>query len=269
MQDVYLFVKKDYYFNLVSTENGENMYNLPQYNTNITLWKGINNPIRFSIRDRDRKGYTLGNKQIIINIINQKLNYKFTKSLECFDEYKGLYDLIITDSELRDFEETYYQGSIVAIDEEGKEELLYSGTEWNPIFTIYVKEGLRDVFKPSITLNPSEFLYNYYTNNRDGHRYDYYTSSNIKADETDSHTASITVKNNFIGKIIMEASVEVSPEDNEENWFVIEEKEYDNKTSVEEETFMFNKQLNCLWIRFKYETKYDNQGEIAEIVYRN
>ena len=39
---------------------------------------------------------------------------------------------------------------------------------------------------------------------------------------------------------------------------------------IKEETFQFNKQLNCKWIRFKYTVKSANfQGKITEILYRN
>ena len=265
MQDVYLFVKRNHYFNLSSTKIGENMYNLPQYNTDITLWKGINNPIRFSIRDRDRKGYSLGNKLIVINIINPKLNKKITKKLEIIDEYKGLYNVSFSQSELRDFEPTYYQASITALNN-NIEEILYSGTEWNPIFKINVKEGLRDVFKPSEKIISENFLYSYYNDQQTGLKINRYTSHKLKAQETDSHTASISIKENFIGTIIMEASVEPTP--SEDDWFEIDIQEIKETDENKLTTFMFNKQLNCLWIRFKCETS-ENDLNISEILYRN
>lgn len=264
MQDVYLFVKRNCYYSLGSSKIGENMYNLPQYNTDITLWKGIDNTIQFSIRDRDRKGYALEGNEIFLNIIHPKLNKKIVKKLNIVDEYKGLYNIIFTQSELRDFEPTFYQASVTSIDLNNNEEILYSGTEWNPIFNINVKEGLREVFKPSYNVDLKEFLYNYYTDDTDGFRYNEYIFSNIKADETDSHTASILIDENFIGKIIMEASVIDTPSEND--WFEIDSKEY-TEESVKE-TILFNKQLNCLLVRFKIKTQQE-ELKILEIEYRN
>lgn len=149
--------------------------------------------------------------------------------------------------------------------------MLYTGVDWNPIFNIIVEEGFRDVFKPSIELDPSKFLHNFYINREDGQRYDYYVSSRIKADETNSHTASITVKDYFLGTITMEGSAEVNPQENSDiDWFPIETKEYTDETKVEAETFQFNKQLNCMWVRFKYTIKSANyKGIVSEIFYRN
>jgi hypothetical protein len=256
---------RNHYFNLSSTKIGENMYNLPQYNTDITLWKGIENTINFSIRDRDRKGYSLEGNELFINIINPKLNKKITKKLEIIDEYKGLYNVSFSQSELRDFEPTYYQASITALNN-NIEEILYSGTEWNPIFKINVKEGLRDVFKPSEKIISENFLYSYYNDEQTGLKINRYTSHKLKADETDSHTASILIKENFIGKIIMEASVESTPSEND--WFEIDAQEIKESDEEKITTFMFNKQLNCLWIRFRCETS-ENELNITEILYRN
>lgn len=263
MQDVYLFVKRNCYYSLGSSKIGENMYNLPQYNTDITLWKGIDNTIQFSIRDRDRKGYALEGNEIFLNIIHPKLNKKIVKKLDIVDEYKGLYNVVFTQSELKDFEPTFYQASVVAKNLENQEEILYSGTEWCPIFDINVKEGLRDVFQPSHIIDLKGLLYNYYSDD-DGKRYNYHTSSKIKADESDSHTASIIVDDNFIGNIIMESSVMETPSEND--WVIIDSKEYTKES--QKETILFNKQLNCLWVRFKIETEQD-ELKILEIEYRN
>lgn len=272
MQKIYLFVKKGYYYNLSSGQTGETrMFNVPMYNTDFKLWKGIDNKIQFSIRDHDRKAYPLRDREIFLNIINTKLNTKLVKKLWCLDAYKGLYETTITDVELRDFEPTSYQASVITKDPEGQEDMLYTGVDWNPLFNIIVEEGFRDVFKPSIELDPSTFLHNFYIDRVDGQRYDYYVSSRIKADETDSHTASITVKDYFLGTITMEGSVEVNPQENgDTDWFPIETKEYTDETKVEAETFQFNKQLSCMWVRFKYTIKAANhKGIISEILYRN
>lgn len=269
MLKINLFIKKGEYFNLSSGQTGElRMVNVPAYNIDIKLWKGIDNKIEFSVRDHDRKSYPMRDKELFLTIINSKLNTKLVKKLWCKDAYKGIFETTILEKELRDFEPTYYQASVVAKDLNNEEDMLYTGVDWNPIFTIYIEEGFRDVFKPSIELDPSTFLHNF-SNAKDG-RYDYYVSSMIKADETDSHTASITVKDNFLGKIIMEGSCEENPlTSSDSDWFEIDSKEYTDENKVEAETFQFNKQLNCMWVRFKYIVKSANEGKITEILYRN
>lgn len=272
MQKINVFVKKGYYFNLTDVRTGEiNMFNPPMYNTTIELYKGIDNTIQFSIRDNDRKAFCLRDKKLFLTIINPKLHTKLVKELWCLDAYKGLYEVKILESELRDFESTYYQASVIYKDLEGEETMLYSSINYDPVFSLHINDGFRDVYKPSISLNPEEFLHNFYIDRQDGQRYDYYISSMLKADETDSHTASITVQDYFLGTITMEGSMDDTPQENSDyDWFVIDTKEYTDETKVKEETFQFNKQLNCKWVRFKYTIKSANfQGKITEILYRN
>lgn len=269
MQRIDIFVKKGYYFNLSSGMTGDK-WNMPMYNRDIKLFKGIENKVQFSVRDHDRKAYHLRDRELYLNIINQKLNSKLVKQLWCVDAYKGIFEVTFTESEMRDFEPATYTATVYTKDLEGNEDLLYSGTDWTPVFYIHVVEGVMDVFKPSHKLNPEEFLHNFYVKKEDGQRYDYYVSSRIKADETEYHTASITVIDDFLGTITMEGSMEVNPTDSEADWFIIDSKEYTDETKVEGETFQFNSQLNCMWVRFKYTVKAANtQGKVSEILYRN
>jgi hypothetical protein len=172
---------------------------------------------------------------------------------------------------MRDFEPATYQASVVYKDLEGDETMLYSSINYDPVFHITVEEGFREVYKPSIVLNPEEFLHNFYISKIDGQRYDYWESSRIKADENDYHTASVTVVDNFLGKVVMEGSMEVDPTQDENDWFEIDSYEWFDDTKSEGETIQFNHQINCLWVRFKIYIKAANQseGKVKEILYRN
>lgn len=272
MQRINVFVKKNNYFNLTDSSTGDtNMFNPPMYNTTIKLYKGIDNTIQFSIRDNDRKAYCLRDKKLFLTIINPQLNTKLQKELWCIDAYKGLYETKILDKEIRDFKSTHYQASVIYKNLEGEETMLYSSINYDPVFIIEIEDGFLDVYKSSIKLDPENFLHNFYIDKQNGQRYDYYVSSMVKSDETDSHTASITVKDYFLGTITMEGSMDDTPQENSDyDWFVIDTKEYTDENKIKEETFQFNKQLNCKWIRFKYTVKSANfQGKITEILYRN
>lgn len=269
MQKINIFVKAKEYINLTDTANGSFlMNNPPMYNTQIYLYKGIDNKLQFSVRDNDRKAFCIRDKKLTLTFINHITNTKMEYPLWCVDAYKGLFELTIPEKDLRDIKPTYYKASVVYKDLEGEETILYSSINYDPTFDIYVKEGFREVIKPSFELNPKEFLQCYYIEKRDGQRYEYFASSKIKADETTSHTASVTVKDHFLGKIVMEASTELEPLDND--WFEVDSKEYTLDNMVPEETFMFNKELSCLWVRFKYVVKSANlKGYVSEILYRN
>lgn len=267
MQHIYMFYKNNFYYNIATTE-GTDMYNLPQYNSSIILYKGIENKLQFSARNRDRKGISLGEKELFLTIINKDLNFKIVKKMSCEDEYKGLYNITFSEKEMRDFEETYYQGSVSAKLGE-TEDILYSGIEWEPTYNIIVKESYRDVFKNPIDVNINSMILSNYTD-KDGIEYKKYISSIIKSNDSNSHTAIITLEKNFQGKIILEGSGENTPQPNDDNWFNIEEKEIQTSDLQENTNISFNKQLNCLWVRFKIIQKITEPNlNISKILYRN
>lgn len=271
MQKINIYAKQGEYFNLVDNKGrSSQMFNPPLYQTQIKLYKGIDNKVQFSVRDNDRKAYLLRDKELYLTLINHTLHTKLVKKLWQVDAYKGIYEASFTEKELRDFEPTTYQASVVYKDLEGDETMLYSSINYDPVFHIVVEEGFRDTFKPSIELNPDEFLHNFYTSKIDGQRYDYYVSSKIKADDSDVHTVSVTVEDNFLGTITMEGSMEVNPQDSQSDWFEIVSKDYNDETKVEKETFSWNHVHNLMWVRFKYTIKAGNDGgKIREIIYRN
>lgn len=299
MQRIDIFVKQGYDFNLSSGMTGDK-WNMPMYNKNIKLFKGIDNKVQFSIRDHDRKPYHLGEKELVLKIINPRFKEPFVKSLTCDDKFKGLFSVSFTDKELRDFDVTTYTATVYAqkINEENPEiieeqDLLYSGTDWTPMIYIEIADDVVNGYKPSVQLNPETFLHNFYIQKEDGQRYDYYVSSRIKADDSDYHTASVTVEDNFVGKVIMEASMEVNPENNEADWMNVKELIFVNPPKEEEKTedsnvndetlevviegienkdgtYLMNESGNFMWIRFKIISKASEaSGSVTEILYRN
>ena len=209
MERIDLFVKKNVYYNLSSGKTGER-WNMPMYNKDIKLWKGVDNKIQFSVRDHDRKAYPLKNDTLQLTLVNHILKTKIVKTLWCLDSYKGLYETTFTKKDLLDFEPTHYQASVSDIDPEGFEDNLYSGTDWNPIFNVEIIEGLKDTFTPSVVLEPNKFLDEYIV--MDGKQIDWFTSSRLDSQLSTSKTASVTVKDSFVGKIIMQGSLESTPQ---------------------------------------------------------
>lgn len=272
MQRINIFIKKGWYYNLVDNQRGDkSLQNPPMYNLQIHLYKGIDNKIEFCVRDNDRKGVQCRDKDLVLTIINDKLGTKLVKHLHLVDAYKGFFDTVITEKEMRDFEPATYQASVVYKDLEGDETMLYSSINYDPVFYVTVDEGFRETFKESVTLDPETFIHNYYTSKKDGQRYDYWESSRLKADDTDYHTASVTVVDNFLGKVIMEGSMENEPSQDENDWFEIDSYEWFDDTKSEGETVLFNHHLNCMWVRFKVLIKAANlpTGKVKEILYRN
>lgn len=272
MQRINVFMKQNWYYNLVDNQGANvSVFNPPHYNLEIDLYKGIDNKIEFCVRDNDRKGVQCRDKELTLTILNERLHKKLEKKLHLVNAYKGIFDTTITEKEMRDFVPATYQASVVYKDLEGDETMLYSSVNYDPVFHIKVHEGFRDTFKPSVVLNPSDFLHNFFVSKEDGMRYDYWESSVVKADETDCHTASITVQDNFLGTVIMEGSMEADPTQDEGTWIEMGRHEWTDETKSEGETVQLSVQMDCLWIRFRILIKASNQasGKVSEIVYRN
>ena len=274
MERIDLFVKKNIYYNLSSGKTGER-WNMPMYNKDIKLWKGVDNKIQFSVRDHDRKAYPLRNDTLRLTLVNHILKTKIVKVLWCLDAYKGLYEVTFTKKDLLDFEPTHYQASISDTDPEGYEDNLYTGTDWNPIFNVEVIEGLKDTFIPSIEIDPSKFSDEYYIDGAD--QIDARISSRYDASLSKSKTASITVKDKFIGKIVMQGSLEPTPQNNcncHTDWVDLASKEYTEEDWSEEKTEetieLTETDSNCLWVRFVITTTRNaEQGYVDSIIYRN
>lgn len=270
MERIDLFVKRNIYYNLSSGKTGER-WNMPMYNKDIKLWKGVDNKIQFSVRDHDRKAYPLKNDTLQLTLVNHILKTKLVKTLWCLDSYRGLYETTFTKKDLLDFEPTHYQASVSDIDPEGFEDNLYSGTDWNPVFNVEVIEGLKDTFIPSITLEPNKFLQEYIV--IDGKQIDTYTSSWLDSSLSTSKTASVTVKDSFVGKIILQGSLESTPQ-NDNDWVDLDEIEYFEDSWDDENTektiVLEESETSCLWVRFKIIIDRNLQhGYVDEIIFRN
>ena len=94
---VNLYKKLNTYFNLLVGTLQEEKFNMPLYNTDITLWKGVDNTIEFSIRNHDRKSVSFGNGVSLKFVaINQPLNQKIEKDMEVVNTALGRYKIVIS-----------------------------------------------------------------------------------------------------------------------------------------------------------------------------
>ena len=295
MQRIDIFVKKGYDFNLSSGMTGDK-WNMPMYNKIIRLFKGIDNKVQFSIRDHDRKPYYLGECELVLSIINPKTSEPIVLPMVCDDKFRGLFSVVFTEKQLRDFEPTTYTATVysryVTEEKNEKRELLYSGTDWTPMIYIEVVDEIVNGYKPSVVLNPQEFLQQSYNSKEDGLSHRYYVSSRIESVDTDYHTASVTIQEGFVGTVVMEGAMEVNPENNECDWGLIKELVFVNPQKEESEeseesedvieeviingienkegTYLINECGNFMWIRFKViPNPLESSGEVTEIIYRN
>lgn len=273
-----LYMKQGIYHNLVIGDSNERLINMPVYNVDFVIHKGIDNVIQFYVKNHDRVPVIIDEEVYTgfhFTMINQESQEKLTRDLQVINTSKGRYSITLLEKDIVDLQEGKYTGSVYADKSDGTTEFLYTGEDWNPYFEVTVIDNRKDIFKPSITLDPTTFISSLERNPETGIYYNKLISSMVKSDVTPSQTFSITTEH-FIGTIKVQGSLETLPTESDDDWFDIDVKVVNEDEVQETETYGVTAELNCLWVRVVIiqDSMYDNPcdkdyGKVKEILYRN
>lgn len=262
-----LFKKQTIDMNLLIGTLSEEKFNMPMYNTDITLWKGVDNTIEFSIRNHDRKSVSLGEGTILNFIaINQEMKQQITKPLEVISEPLGRYKVTLTNEELNDLDCGTFVGHVSVINDDN-EELLYTGTDWYPYFNVEIKPNKLSIIEEATIIDGTQFNKDMYQDNTNGKVYEVFTSSMLKSDITPYHTYLVKLKD-FIGTIKVQGSNEDNPEHNENDWIDITSVSYEEESS-QETSVLLSGEGKFLWTRVQYKREDGQPSEVLEVQYRN
>lgn len=263
-----LYKKNNIDMNLLIGTLEKERFNMPFYNTNINLHKGVDETIEFSVRNHDRKAQILNlGSTLKFVAVNQELQQKIEKTMDVVNANLGRYSVTLTKNELNDYDCGTFTGHVCVVDENGNEEFLYSGVDWYPYFDVEILPNKVDLFEEAVVLTGDDDfgIHDTYIDDRDGNTYEKYDSSIIQTNKLPNHTFNIAIKD-FVGKIFIQGSNMENPEHNEDDWFNIKEYEFEDETST---TLTFNAELNVLYCRIEYLKELDSTGGITEITYRN
>ena len=273
-----LYKKSNIDMNLLIGTLEKERFNMPFYNRDIVLHKGVDNTIEFSIRNHDRKAQPLKEGQFLKFVaINNELQQIICKKMEVVNANTGRYEVVFTKKELYDYDAGNFVGhvSIVTPSENCgngeceecncNEELLYTGVDWYPYFNVEITQNKVQLVEESVVMTSKDFVKDTYIDDRTGTTYERFISTNLHSDRTPSQSFTISVKD-FVGTVMIQGSNMENPEHNEDDWFEIETFFIDEETN---DTLLSNNELNCLWVRVEYIKEIDYQSTIDEIVYRN
>ena len=298
-----LYKKDKIDMNLLIGSYLKERWNMPFYNTNIELWKGVDNTIEFSIRNHDRKAEILPEtSKLVFTAINNKLQQIIKKDIDVVNANLGRYSVTITKDELNDYDDGIFVGHVSVFDADGKEDLLYSGVDWIPNFDVEIKPNKLDLIEESEHISGESFNREIYQDPKTGKQMERFTSSIIKSDVTEYHTF-LTKLKDFIGVVKFQGSCADTPNHGDSDWFDIDVKEFkyaeNNGKHMKKEcckhedgsqgccececcedgsiivTEPFNGNitetynLNCLWVRVQYIREYESPATIEEVYYRN
>lgn len=295
-----LYKKETIDMNLLIGSYQHEKFNMPFYNTNITLWKGVDNTIEFSIRNHDRKAEKIPEGcKLVFTAINNDLQQIIQKDLDTVNANTGRYSVTITKYELNDYDNAIFTGHVSIVDDDGNEDLLYSGVDWLPNFDVEIKPNKLELIEKSEILNEESYNKEVITDKETGKTFEVFTSSAMKSDVTEYHTFMLKLKD-FLGTVKIQGSCTETAKDTPTNWFNIDVITYkmedidsdifeedgrdinckckyckcdDGSEIIVDEPFTGNLikayNLNCLWVRIKYIREIGYESSIEEVYYRN
>jgi phage terminase large subunit-like protein len=243
--------------------------NMPMYDGHHKLHKGIDNTLRFKIKDTDRKPIDLTGKTIIWKMYDRESreNVLF-RFADITNATKGQATLSISTADTIMLPEGFYQFAMYTV-EDGVEQIIYTDTYDNAKGTIEVIDDIYPQFEDSqetTTFFPSTFEENgetivkYTTTTFDG------SGNTVKSKSL--HTIALYF-DGMTGTVNIQGDLSVQPSLNDNDWFdLTPQLFYDNDITVNNETgvqaYMVNANVN--WIRIRYTA---TSGSITKVMIRN
>jgi phage terminase large subunit-like protein len=243
--------------------------NMPMYDGHHKLHKGIDNTLRFKIKDTDRKSIDLSGKTIIWKMYDRESreNVLF-RYLDITNATKGMASLVITTADTIMLPEGFYQFAMYTV-ENGVEQIIYTDTYDNAKGTIEIIDDIYPQFEDSqetTTFFPTtktvngEEVTTFTTTTFDG------SGNTIKSKSL--HTIALYF-DGMTGIVNVQGDLSIQPSMNDTDWFDLTPNLfYDKNIIVNNETgvqaYMVNANVN--WIRISYTA---TSGSISKVMLRN
>jgi len=121
------------------------------YNRTVKLFRGVDNRIDIQVRNADEKALNITGSNISFSLIrhgNQSL--VFTKSCTPIDITKGRFYVTITEQELYDINNGFYQYSVYQLTSTGTKIPLYIDSQYGAVANIEVVGDIKGNVQPSL-----------------------------------------------------------------------------------------------------------------------
>jgi hypothetical protein len=242
---------------------GAALMNYPMVRTDFKVTKGVKNEILFFIRNVDRKVVQLDGtpRAVIVDTRDNKLLLE--RDLTVYDAPKGIWMLSVSAVDAEFWPLGYLKYSVVFHRESDDENIaLYTDRAYGPDSSIEVIQGpypsppeaqtvlLADMTEPQLnTMISGSYLGGASIGNVLGY-----------------HTFQWSVTN-FIGKLIVQGSLEQQPAEQDSNWFDVSTTEFEVEAPGNGSIFV-DKTGHYLWLRFKVVYDVMNTGTFEKVVFR-
>lgn len=233
--------------NILTPGRNEMFYSKP-----MTLFRGIDNTVKFSFKNSDQKKVPIHQKTITFNIIdNADHSTHLTRTMSVEDGNNGIAKLVITEADLLDIKEQYYTWSVKVVNGENEEFVAYVDDNFGAKGELQVKHGVFPQFAESVSLGF-----------RGGN-----TTAAVEArpklnNNAALHTAQFYFDQAYTGTITVQGTLDDIANQTSINWFDIKTVTYTADTSPQYTTW------NGVFSAVRF-VKADTTGTVESVLYRH
>lgn len=218
--------------------------NYPVNRTDFRMVRGVQNEIRFYVRDLDRKPVPIGNSEsFTINIVDIGTNtLLMTRNLTALDSANGVYLLTVLPSEMDSWATTPARWSLGYNRADGSTVLMWTDRSYSPYSTCTITEGPVPGPAPTVILQTNQL-----TMMNDGNLYSPALVGASAHGFVGGVQTFVITMTDLTGTVRIDGSLVVAPVNSpfSSDWFAVDQQTYSGQTG----TVILNEIGNFLWMR--------------------
>jgi len=235
------------------------------YDKTIKLYQGIDNTVKFALKDNDRKAVDLTNLTVTFNIVDATTNESILKRpLTVSNAVKGLAQINLPASDLDDVSGGFYNYSLYTTNTNSEQQVVFTDLNEAANGTLEVVEGVAS--SPRVTEQMSTFTYDtaqWYNSNA--------VSGASERNLTSTNHTIATYTSSFDGVYKVQGCMNATASPNDADWFDITLDNGNASVTVTNTTAIesYNFTTQAKWIRVAYDPDTSNSGTFDKVLLRN
>ena len=261
---VNLYVYDNTHTVIVNTST--NQGGITMYDKTIKLYQGIDNNVKFELKDSDRNAINLTDFTVTMNILDtNSKETSITRPLTITNATSGLASLSLTSADLDNLASGFYNYSLFTTDSNSEQQIVYTDLNQAAKGTVELIEGVVTTIADTLTMewNPgTDDGTWYYSNAVSGASERNLTSSN--------HTIAVYTSS-FDGKFKMQGCLANIASTDNNDWFDVPlitgttEVTVTNTDTLSPHRFI----SQARWVRTAYDPDGANAGTFTKVLLRN
>ena len=245
-------------------QSGYHGRNSKVYDRRLKIYRGVRNPVTFTFKNEDQKRQDITGKTYQFNLIDtESKKAVLQRYLRILDDgstisSKGNAIVEITEGDLLDLDNKFYEYSINEIKTDGSTIVTYADTSYVSAGTVELLDGAYPQFLPSIEINSFTVSTGPLEN----------TSSGINADPGKNNNSALhtiaVYSTGFTGRVKIQGTM-VTTSALDSDYFTIANLDITSNDTVTHLNFNGVYQ----YVRFSYGNTGDNTGTVDKILYRH